>query len=390
MILKDIVILCGGKGTRLGDITKYTPKPLLKFYNIEFIKYLIQFFSKLGTENIYLLAGYRGKLFKKKFDEKIYNITKVSVLIENRPLGTGGALALLRKKINKNFLLINGDSINNFDISLIQKKIKKIVKMFLIENFNYKSNKKLISLNIKKNIIVFKNSKLMNSGIYLLNSKILNSVKKKYMSLENDILPDLIKKKMIEGEILKSNFIDIGTKKNFYKTKNFLKKNFYKPAIFLDRDGVINYDYGYVHRYKNFHYKPGVIQALKLLNEKNFYIFIITNQSGIGRGYYNIDDFYLLHQKLAQFLSKKKIYIDDIKFCPHHPIHGKGKYKRKCSCRKPGNQMIEQLKADWLININRSFMIGDKPSDQKAAEKSNIKFFYAEKNLYTQVKNIIS
>lgn len=195
MILKDIVILCGGKGTRLGDITKYTPKPLLKFYNIEFIKYLIQFFSKLGVENIYLLAGYRGRLFKKKFDKKIYNLAKVSVLIENKPLGTGGALALIKKKINKNFLLINGDSINYFDISLILKKVKKQGKMFLIENLNYKSNKKLSSLNIQKNIVVFKNSKLMNSGIYLLNSKILSSIKKKYISLENNILPELIKKK---------------------------------------------------------------------------------------------------------------------------------------------------------------------------------------------------
>lgn len=158
----------------------------------------------------------------------------------------------------------------------------------------------------------------------------------------------------------------------------------------MDRDGVINYDYGYVHKYKNFHWRPGVIQALKLLNKKNFYIFIITNQSGIGRGYYSIDDFYLLHQKLTQFLLKKKIFIDHIKFCPHHPVHGRGIYKKKCNCRKPGNKMIEQLKENWLIDIDKSFMIGDKSSDQKAAKKSKIKFFYAEKNLYNQVKNIIS
>ena len=286
MNIKDIVILCGGKGARLGNITKTTPKPLLKFHNIEFIQYLINFYSRLGVKNIFLLAGYKGNLFKKKYHGKIFNLSKIIVLIEKKPLGTGGSLFFLKKKIGNNFLLINGDSINIFNILSLIKKPNSLAKMFLIENENYQSNKKLISIGIKKKNVVYKNSNLMNSGIYLLNSKILKKLKNKFISLEEDILPKLIKKNKIEGEVLNSNFIDIGTKKNFLRTKKFLRKNFCKPAIFFDRDGVINYDYGYVHKYENFHWRPGVLKALKYIIKKNYYIFIITNQSGIGRGYY--------------------------------------------------------------------------------------------------------
>ena len=104
-IIKDIVILCGGKGSRLGDITKHTPKPLLKFHNIEFIQYVINFFSKLGVPRIFLLTGYKGNLFKKKYHGKIFNLSKVHILIEKNPLGTGGALSLLKKKNRKFFFI---------------------------------------------------------------------------------------------------------------------------------------------------------------------------------------------------------------------------------------------------------------------------------------------
>lgn len=389
MKIKDIVILCGGKGSRLGSITKSTPKPLLKFNNIEFVQYLINFFSKLGARNIYLLAGYKGYLFKKKYHSKLFNLAKIHVIIEKKPLGTAGSLSLIKNKIDKNFLLINGDSINNFKLIRLQKKPNALAQMFLIKNLNYNSNKKLVSLNIKKGLVTFEKSNLMNSGMYIFNKKILRYIKRQFLSLEDDILPDLIKNKKIKGKILESNFIDIGTKKNFYKTSNFLRKNFLKPAAFLDRDGVLNYDYGYVHKYSNFHWKSGALNALKILNKNNFLIFIVTNQSGIGRGLYTTNDFLNLHHKISNFLLDRNIFIDDLKFCPHHPIYAKKNFKLNCNCRKPKKGMIDDIKKNWLIDLEKSFMIGDKITDELAAKKSKLNFFYAEGNLYKQIKKII-
>ena len=97
--------------------------------------------------------------------------------------------------------------------------------------------------------------------------------------------------------------------------------------------------------------------------------FIITNQSGIGRKIFSEKDFLLLQKKIKIFLLKKNIFIDDVKYCPHHPKFGIGKYRISCNCRKPNNQMIKDLIKDWSINIQKSIMIGDKKSDQLAANK---------------------
>ena len=195
---------------------------------------------------------------------------------------------------------------------------------------------------------------------------------------------------MIQGKFFNNFFIDIGSKQYFKIANNKLKNEFYKSAVFLDRDGVINYDYGYVHKIKNFNLREGVIQGLRYLIKKNYYIFIITNQAGIGKKIYKKDDFIKLHKNMNEKFKKNNIFIDDVQFSPYHIKAKIKKYRKNSLLRKPGNKMIEIIKKDWDININKSFMIGDKNSDRLAAKKSNLKFYYPKKNFYKQVKSIIN
>jgi D-glycero-D-manno-heptose 1,7-bisphosphate phosphatase len=162
-----------------------------------------------------------------------------------------------------------------------------------------------------------------------------------------------------------------------------------KPAAFLDRDGVINYDFGYVYKYKDFKLRSGVVKGLKLLNKNNYRIFIVSNQSGIARGFFKKKDVELLHKSFKKSLRKHKIKINDIKFSP---FHSKGKIKRYAKnsrTRKPDNLMIKQLLRKWPTNVQNSFMIGDKKSDKMCAKKSGLYFEFAKKNLFYQIKNII-
>ena len=162
-----------------------------------------------------------------------------------------------------------------------------------------------------------------------------------------------------------------------------------KPAAFLDRDGVINYDFGYVYKYKDFKLRSGVVKGLKLLNKNNYRIFIVSNQSGIARGFFKKKDVELLHKSFKKSLRKHKIKIHDIKFSP---FHSKGKIKRYAKnsrTRKPDNLMIKQLLRKWPTNVQNSFMIGDKKSDKMCAKKSGLYFEFAKKNLFYQIKNII-
>ena len=229
----------------------------------------------------------------------------------------------------------------------------------------------------------------MNGGVYFFKKSIFKYIKNKNSSLEDEILPELINKRKISGLITKDFFLDIGTPDNFNKATNLLYKNCVKPAAFLDRDGVINYDKGYVHKIKNFKFKPGVIDGLKLLRNKNYYIFIITNQAGIGKGIFSELQFYKLHKYLKKILQKKNIYFDDVNFCPYHPEAKIKKFRKKSDLRKPGNLMIKQIMGKWHINQNKSFMIGDQISDKICAKKSKLYFEYSQKNFFKQVRKII-
>ena len=386
----DLVILAGGLGKRISFITKNTPKPLIKFGKLSFLNHLINFYAKYNFNRIYILAGYKGNLIKKKFDKKIVNLTPIKCIVEKKPKGTAGALKELKKQKIKNFILVNGDSF--FDINL-KKFIKGtkdcLVKLALAPNKIYKSNNLLSNIDIKNKKVFFKeNSKYMNGGIYFVNKKFLKILKNKG-SLEQDYLKDLIIKKKISGIKFNNFFIDIGTKKNLYKSKIILPKLFINNAAFLDRDGVINYNYGYVHRHKDFLLKRGVIQGLQYLIKKKFNIFIITNQAGIAKNYYNEKQFLNFQKSLNEKFYNKNIFINDIQYCPHHPNGKIQKYKIKCKCRKPNNKMILNIIKTHEINLNESFMIGDKKIDEICAKKSKLKFFYPKENFYKLIKNII-
>ena len=389
----SLVILCGGKGKRLGNLTSQLPKPLLNVGKNSFLEVLIQYYQKYDFEKIYLLAGYKGKKIEQKFHLKSFNFINCEVIIEKKPLDTAGCLSLLKNKIKNDFLLINGDSYVEYNFNKFIKK-KKLVnyKILLTSSKIYPQNKKLINLDIKNSKAFYNiKSKKFNSGVYYFSKKILKIIpNNSSTSLEKNIIPKKIKNQSLYADFTNKFFIDIGTKKNFYLAKKLLIRRIRKPAIFLDRDGVLNHDFGYVNEIKNFIWKKNTLKALKFLNNKNYYIFIITNQSGIGRGYYSENQFIKLHKNLKKKLSLEKIFIDDVKYCPHHPIFGKGKYKIKCNCRKPGNKMILDIMKKWNIDKKNSFMIGDKAIDEKCAIKSKLDFYYAKDDLFKQLKKIIN
>ena len=167
------------------------------------------------------------------------------------------------------------------------------------------------------------------------------------------------------------------------------KYNTKRPAVFLDRDGVINYDYGYVHSIKKFRFKKGVISGLKYLSKKNYYIFIVTNQAGIGKKIFTLKEFNKLHLKVKDFFIKNEIYVNDVQYSPYHIDAKILKFKKRSAYRKPGNLMIKNIFRNWDINKKKSFMIGDKKSDYLAAQKSMLKFYFAKKDFFKQIKTII-
>ena len=145
-----------------------------------------------------------------------------------------------------------------------------------------------------------------------------------------------------------------------------------EKVVFLDRDGTINEEVNYLHRPEDLKILPGVPQAIKLLRDAGFRIVVVTNQAGVARGYYQPQDVEHLHEYLNRQLEKEGTWIDHFYYCPHHPVHGIGEYKKECHCRKPEPGLLEMAEAEYQIDKAHSYMIGDKLLDVEAGKRYGV------------------
>ncbi|QSX35101.1 D-glycero-beta-D-manno-heptose 1,7-bisphosphate 7-phosphatase [Shewanella avicenniae] len=145
-----------------------------------------------------------------------------------------------------------------------------------------------------------------------------------------------------------------------------------KKAVFLDRDGVINVDSGYVHTIDDFEYVEGVFEACLALKQQGYLLVVVTNQSGIARGLYSEDEFQQLTEWMDWNFADKGVDLDGIYYCPHHPENGVGEYKQDCDCRKPKPGMLISAQRFLKIDMSQSVMIGDKADDMRAAIAADI------------------
>ena len=239
--ISQAVILCGGYGSRLGNLTKKIPKPLLPVNQKSFLTYLIEYLDRYKFKKIFLLCHYKKKLFNKfknELDKKIKKHIKIEIIYEKQKLDTGGAIKNIYKKLDKNFLSINGDTYFNINLNnfFIKNKSKKFTNIIVSSNTSNKSSTSVIYDNKSKIVKSLKekiNSKIntKHSGFTLINRDHLKLVKKKVFNLEEDLFENLIKKKKLVCTNSKQKFYDIGSPKTFKNANNFIL-NTKKPAFF--------------------------------------------------------------------------------------------------------------------------------------------------------------
>ena len=395
MKVDDLVILVGGRGSRINKITINTPKPLIKINNKPFLDQLIANKLKYEFKRIFLLCSFKKDLFFKKYHNKKIHKSKIVCIDEGSRKDTGGALYLLRNTLRKKFVLINGDTFFDIDMNeLFKQNLKKKIACIALTKINKKHKKiKIKNLNLnKKKEVYFSKSKtnIINGGIYLFDRRIFKFIKNRPQSLENDIFRKLIEKNQVKGVLSRRNFIDIGS----YKKLDFLKKNpsyIQNKAFFLDRDGVINKENGYVLKYSQFFFLSGVKEAIRYINNKNYLVIILTNQSAIGQGFLTELKLNKIHKKMMKELfNNTRSKINDIYFAPYFEKSKYQKYRKNSEDRKPNIGMFKKALEKWNIDIKKSFFIGDKKTDYLASKKAQIKFFYRDKgSFYNQVRKII-
>ncbi|NTY36316.1 D-glycero-beta-D-manno-heptose 1,7-bisphosphate 7-phosphatase [Burkholderia diffusa] len=145
-----------------------------------------------------------------------------------------------------------------------------------------------------------------------------------------------------------------------------------RKALFLDRDGVINVDYGYVHRPQDCMFVDGIFDLVRLANATGHQVVVVTNQAGIGRGYFSESQFVAFMDWMRRRFEERGARIDRVYFCPHHPVAGMGRYRQACACRKPQPGMLNDARRDLDLDMSASILVGDKRSDLDAGARAGV------------------
>ena len=211
-----------------------------------------------------------------------------------------------------------------------------------------------------------------NTGIYLFNRALLDDLSP-VCSLEADILPRLAARGALRGTVADGYFRDIGIPEDYVVAQQEIPRLLRRRALFLDRDGVINVDHGYVGTRDRFEWMPGACEAVRAATDAGWHVFVITNQSGVARGLYDEAAVMALHDWMTDEVRRAGGTIDDIRYCPFHPDGVVPAYRKVSDWRKPAPGMLLDLVRAWEVERDRCLLIGDQDSDMAAAAAAGIR-----------------
>lgn len=376
-MLRQAVILVGGLGTRLGDRTKLIPKPMLDIGGRPFLDTLIDELIRYDVfDEILMLAGHKAELVEAHYAGVTRGRAKIVVSRETEPLGTGGALVHAAHLLHERFLLLNGDSLFDFNLlDLTARAGAGGVHMALRAGVEGDRYGRVVMDGDVVHAFVAPGAGAtgpVNAGVYVVDKSVIASISRLPASLEQDVFPGLASSGALRGTAYRGYFIDIGIPDDFARADRELREKLRRPAVFFDRDGVLNHDSGYTFETHKLEWIEGAREAVKAVNDAGYFAFVITNQSGVARGYYEEHHVVALHRWMADQMARIGAHIDAFEYCPDHPDGTVARYCRTSDRRKPAPGMITDLAQRFPVDMTRSMVIGDKPSDMEAAQAAGV------------------
>lgn len=381
--LRQAAILVGGLGTRLGALTAATPKPLLPVSGRPFLAWLLRELSRFGVEEAVLLTGHLAARVREALDGIAAFLPRpMRLVLSEEPFqaGTGGALWNARGLLDERFLLCNGDSLLNTNLAallaawagdgegcagrMLLRTVADASRFGVVET----SGDRVLSFRERPEQA---GKALINAGIYALGRSALDGIEER-CSLERDVLPRLATAGRLRCTVADGYFVDIGVPESLAQAGRELASQLRRPALFLDRDGVLNVDHGWVGTRERWEWVPGALEAIRCATERGWHVFVVTNQSGVARGHYGEADVLALHAWVAEQARAAGGTVDDFRYCPYHPEALLPEYRRASDWRKPAPGMILDLLRAWEVDPAQAVLVGDQLSDLAAAKAAGV------------------
>ena len=411
-----VVIMAGGKGTRIASVRSDVPKPMINICGKPILEHQIDNLKACGLTDIIFVIGYLGDKIKEYFGDGRKFGVNIEYFVEDHPLGTAGALFKM-PQLTEDFLLLCGDVIIDVDFNrfiTFHKEHQAWASLVAHPNGHpYDSSLLVTEIDAPKTVggmpedthrvirwmakederTYYKNR--VNAGIELISPELLKETMKNFVPRHPetpdkiDLDRDVLKPNIPSGKIFAYDtpeyIKDMGTPDRFYETEKDIEsgkvharnlKNKQK-AIFLDRDGTINKMVGFVTKPEQFELIEGAAEAIKAINKSGYLAIVVTNQPVIARGDCTFEELQTIHDKMETELGKVGAFVDAIYVCPHHTDKGfegeRPEYKCNCDCRKPKPGLLLQAAKDFNIDLSESYMIGDSHRDIEAGENAGVK-----------------
>jgi len=391
------VILAGGKGTRLSSIATDIPKPMVKVGDMPVLEHQVRLLALYGIKDIIIITGHLSNVIEGYFREGTKWGVNIEYYIENEPLGTVGGLKEIEDKLTEDFIVFYGDV-------MIEMNLKKFIDFhkskgsactLALHPNDHPYDSDLVEIDKEGKITAvhpkphspdkyYRN--LVNAGAYIMGPEILGFLEKgKKADFGQNIFPKIATGANFYGYNTAEYLKDMGTPERLeqvnkdYGSGKIMNFNNEKKrrAIFLDRDGVINEERGFIYKPEDLHLMPEVPEAIRKINESEYLSIVITNQSVIARNMCTIPELENIHAKMETELGEKHAKLDAIYYCPHHPDKGfaeeLAEYKIDCECRKPKPGMLLDAARYFNIDLENSYMIGDTERDILAGKNAGVK-----------------
>lgn len=392
-----VVIMAGGKGTRISSVASDIPKPMIEIDGIPVLEREIQCLKEQGFEDLIITVSHLGHIIMNYFGDGLDFGVHIEYFVEEQPLGNAGALFELKNKLTEDFLLLNADSIFDIDFNRIVKFHKEkggLVTLFTHPNSHPYDSGLIIADKTgaveqwltKEDARPKYYQNRVNAGLHVVSPEILEV---RPEGAKVDLDRQLLKPLAGTGKMFcydSPEYVkDMGTPDRYEAVckdfadgvvagKNLKRK---QKAIFLDRDGTINKYVGFLRDIDEFELLPGVAEAIGKINRSGYLAIVVTNQPMIARGEVSWEELQEIHNKMETLLGLEGVYLDGIYFCPHHPHKGyEGEIpelKFDCDCRKPKPGMLFKAAEDFNIDLSQSWMTGDGENDIKAGEVAGCK-----------------